>query len=406
MFITQKQRQDFIQRASPPFKTSGGLFQIYYLLRTPPKGRSNGLDGVDDFRLVSTYARALEDTYKHLRSARWHEPDRGPAADPITVVVHDTPYPHIAPAPTHPGGVYIGLRSELEETTYHDCLMRAEVDATHEVVHVFTARHRWRTDGYVEGGSWAWFDEATAVYFERLLNQGSHATLSNGYARLWVNQPETRLEWEKDGGHHGAWLLQYLVNRYGSRFLRDVWHEARLGETPCQVMDRIMQKRTSRRASLEQLLHNYAVRSHHTSGLDRMANRRYGDRKFAYVLPLDGLTGRPEEWKDDVEPLGCRYYLIGPVQAPRPMTVEVLVEDPRALGTLSASIHSDAPGNNGRAYLKHLKPNRAVVPPRLAVDLAVATPETEFVLVVSRCASSDHLSDTENAGLEYRVRVV
>jgi hypothetical protein len=407
------QIQQTLDLSGESFKTRHGRFKIQYLLRSPPRGWRNGLESVDGLGIIRAYARALERTYKSMMDAGWEEPDRGPARDPIPVLVHDFDHPFCGPT-SLPAGAVVGLLSELDETTPNHCLKRAAIDASHETVHLFTLVHR-RHMGLRDIRKWAWFDEATAVHIERRLNPRNPASLSNGYARDWVNFPEISLEFEgEQAGYHSAWFVTHLVGQYGDDFLRDVWHEAQPGETPCQVIDRLLWQRqptTSKPVSpwslLGTLVHDYAVRSHHTRALDALANRRYGDRKFTYVLPLDGTVELPHPWTDEIPPLGCRYYRIGPVKQPRRVSIELIPDDPHAQTALWATVHADGPGVNGCLSPTPLETYRDPTALRRVVA-ALDNPDhaCELVLVVSHTASVAHLEDDPSAAvLKYNIRV-
>jgi hypothetical protein len=304
-------------------------YVIYYGLRTPPHGRCFlGWDGVDDESLIDSYAAAMRRAYDYFRGQGWVAPRVDPALGHIPVYVYNAPKPGASRRGDY---TILILRSEIVEPTLAGCLMQAEIEACHEVVHTFTHVHRplkglksdnWKRD------EWAWFDEATAVYFERELCPGNQATLS--YARWWVNQPEQPVEFTT--GYAAAWLVQHLVRVHGPDFLRDVWQQARPHETPVVAINRLL----GRRGTFEDLVYHYSVSSYRTETMDPHAAQRFGCRRFSYVARLTGdLTGPASPpWDDTLGPLGCRYYKIDPGRAARPVTLHIEVH-PKSTSSLA-----------------------------------------------------------------------
>jgi hypothetical protein len=172
-------------------ETPGGRFRIYYWLRTPRQGHGMGLEGIADMSLVRAYDEALEDAYRRLgsRGLGWSEPSLG-EQDRINVQIWNHPYAHVKPRRGNEGGAFICLRSELMSAlTSQEVFAQARVEATHEVVHLFTS---CLDVGNAPG--WAWFDEATAAYFALEFNKDNVATLCNNHAMSWVNFPEAAIE--------------------------------------------------------------------------------------------------------------------------------------------------------------------------------------------------------------------
>ena len=209
----------------------------------------------------------------------------------------------------------------MAEPTIPACLAQAEIEACHETVHAFTHVHRPLKEG--KSVLWRWFDEATAVYFERGLCHGNLATLS--YARVWVNQPEQPVEFTR--GYAAAWLVQHLAQEHGLDFLRDVWQQAHPDESPVGAINRLL----GSRGTFEDLFYRYSVSCYRTKTLDLHASARFGCRRFCYVARLtDNWTGPADpKWEDTLEPLGCRYYKIDPGHV-RPVTLRIELEPKRS----------------------------------------------------------------------------
>lgn len=370
-----------------------GHFALYSIPRTPKSGLCNGLNGVDDPRLIDVYAEALDETYEELTKRGWTPPIPA-GGDPIDVLIYDTPCPWVGKATSRPGGLIVMLRSELEEPTRQASFHRARVDATHEVVHLFTYPRR-STPG--DDGAWTWFHEATAVYYERQLCRSNHATLSNGYARMWVNVPEIGLE--DAGGYHAAWFVRYLVEKYQERFLLDVWHSTAAG-TPGRVIDELLKKKHT---SLADVVHDYAVHTYRTYAFDRLVNYRYGNRKVAFVMPIDGSVSNPVCWKDRLGPLSCRYYRIGPSATPRKCTIDVVPTNPNHTPMLKATVHrcSKASSGNHRPAIIQA----SLVNSRYTATTTCPANGTGLVLVVSHGGEVAAMGQVRDWSVDYGVEV-
>ena len=284
-FISTTWFQGIVALLDPRPRPAIAPYLIYYGLRTPPQGRcSLGWHGVDDEALIDTYAKELRRAYHYFRDQGWDEPAVNPALRHIPVYVFDTACPFTSRSSSR--YTFLVLRSEIEEPTMAACEAQAEIDTCHEVVHSFT--HVYRPLKEWKSISWSWFDEATAVYFERELCPGNPATLR--FARWWINRPEEPVEFTK--GYAAAWLVLHLVRENGPDFLRDVWRQARPDETPVVAINRLL----GTRGTFADLVHRYAVSSYRTETLDLQASQRFGPRRFSYVARLTsnptGLVGR------------------------------------------------------------------------------------------------------------------
>jgi hypothetical protein len=237
--------------AAPAFRNDH--FDLHYRLRNPrAAGAGLGLMGVENDTLIRRYAEALEKTYNELRDRGWEHPTADPGQR-IRVYVFDTTRflqggrdaPFTYPDPTGP---VIGLRSVISEPDLATMLARADIEAAHELTHVFN-HHVRRPDPYTLLESspwrcdpWQWFDEATAVFMERQVFPEHTENLR--FALHWAYQPELELELPyAPGGYCAAWFIEYLVKTFGWEFLHGVWHDhdpTERGERPVNVIDRLL----------------------------------------------------------------------------------------------------------------------------------------------------------------------
>src|SRR4051794_12955210 len=92
------------------YAVEGGLYRLHYCLRNPAVGRGQGLDGVEDDRIVRAYAEAMEAVRRKLVGWGWPEPPRLLGA-PVPVWVFRTERLGQGDCPLtipfqHPGGTY------------------------------------------------------------------------------------------------------------------------------------------------------------------------------------------------------------------------------------------------------------------------------------------------------------
>jgi hypothetical protein len=159
-----------LDRLTQSFPTPGGAFLLHYATRNRTNERSVGLSGVEHSALLNTYANALDKAYAHFTSSNenWDKPVKptGFAAIPVYVTRPEThtldPF-----TLTKRGQSSVWLRCLIHEANIDMMLLRAELDALHEVTHLFTHRHHPPSSNPFD--PWKWFDEATAVYMERRL---------------------------------------------------------------------------------------------------------------------------------------------------------------------------------------------------------------------------------------------
>jgi hypothetical protein len=379
-------------------------YVIYYGLRTPPSGPcSLGWDGVDDTSLIDVYAAALGRAYDYFSSRGWALPRIDPALGHIPVYVC-----YYFPMPwTFYRGEYTihGLLSEIIEPTGAGLYAQAEIGASHEAVHTFTHVHRPLKDG--RSALWWWFDEATAVYFERVLCPGNPAPLQ--YARKWVNRPQDPVEslpWDPEetrtGGYSAAWLVQYLVHEHGLDFLRDVWQQSYRDETPVVAINRLL----GTKATFEDLVHRYSVAAYVTELVDSHVFQRFGRRRFSYIARADGNQPGPAgpPWDDTVGPLGCRYYKIEVVgKRPVGLRFEVRPNVPGYLEGLSAEVILDRTAG----WPDVAVPLNWATSPQgekcLQAEVTVGDSVSQVILVVVNRQSSISMADDDVINRAYQV---
>ncbi len=387
------------------YEPPGQRFRIYYSPCIPDRGPSNAHDGVADFELIEVYARALQHAYEQIGPVgrRWTEP---PLRDDerIDVIVHyrkspGTFRPYPQSEQRQPNDLpTIFLRNEIVSAwTPQARLDQAAIEATHEVAHIFTGYHlNPRRMILAPGGDrerldrpWLWFDEATASYFEFILNEGNPGTLSYYRALCWVKWPEAALELCERSNPEGyvprleeltypaAWLVMHLERKHPG-LLKRVWHRSRKTDTPRDALRNFLRDEGS---SLEDFLHDYAVWSQKTCRLDRTASERYGDRMIAYVHPLNSPRSPRHEWDCSIHPLGCRYYRIGPADPTALVRVEVHPRTSEPLRHLRATLH----------FLDHPEDQMPDLIPLNNMDgCLVSEPQTlgadaHLILVISSC---------------------
>jgi hypothetical protein len=371
-------------------------YVIHYGLRTPPQGRCFlGWHGVDDETLIDTYAAALRRAYDSFRGQGWDAPRVDPDLGHIPVYLYNTAFPFTSRSSRrYP---FLALRSEIEEPTIPGLHAQAEIDACHEVVHTFTHVHRplkeWKSV------AWSWFDEATAVYFERMLCRGNPASLR--FARWWINRPEEPVEYTK--GYAAAWLVQHLVEENAPDFLRVLWHQARPDETPVVAINRLL----GTRGTFADLVRRYAVSSYRTDTLDPQAFQRFGCRRFSYVAQLAGNPTGPAgaRWDDNLGPLGCRYSKIDPGRArPLGLHIELTSRGSGSLAGLCADAILEGSGAGPSAFVPLLPGTTSEDKPCLQADITLDESVSHVVLTVINTESGVP-DQTEDRARDYEVRV-
>lgn len=372
-------------------------YMIYYGLRTPSSGPcSLGWHGVEDTALIDVYAAALRRAHEYFSGHHWKPPLFDRALGHIPVYVCD--YLGIPFTSFRGEYTFHGLRSEIMEPTFPGLLARAELEACHEAFHSFSHVHRPLKDGL--SALWSWFDEASAVYFERVLCPGNLAPLE--YAKVWINRPEDPVE-STMGGYSAAWFIQHLVQEHGPDFLRDVWQPARPDETPVAAINRLL----GTKGTFEDLFHRYSVAAYVTELIDGHAFQRFGRRRFSYIARLDGdEAGPPDPWSDTLGPLGCRYYKIDVGRnKPVDLRLEVRPSISDSLARLSAEVILD----RTVGWPANPVPLRWITTPRgearLQAEVTVDDSVSQVVLVVVNTQSRMSVAADDVINRAYQVQV-
>jgi hypothetical protein len=295
-----------LDRLTQSFPTPGGAFLLHYATRNRTNERSVGLSGVEHSALLNTYANALDKAYAHFTSSNenWDKPVKptGFAAIPVYVTRPEThtldPF-----TLTKRGQSSVWLRCLIHEANIDMMLLRAELDALHEVTHLFTHRHHPPSSNPFD--PWKWFDEATAVYMERRL--GSHIGDCVRYGVYWSYGPEQALNlmMAEGGGYLACWFVQYLADRFGPKLIRDVWH-TREAVGPITCLDTLL--RQQHNCGIRDVYGNYACQTYLYQDFALDVHLRFGERSIAQWFS-PGL-GRPFglSGSDALDPFACRYY--------------------------------------------------------------------------------------------------
>ena len=234
---------------------------------------------------------------------------------------------------------FIALQSELWETTVEAAKERARITGSHEAAHLYTHLHKPIDDSVHD--NWKWFDEATAVYIEGVLNEQSSER--HRFARDWVLCPERGLEQRGYGvGYESAWFVEHLVRNHGWQILHDVWHDQRAGETPIKAIDhwfrnQNMSFRDVSHAVADEFGRGYCTSSFLTKTLFPRLHERYGNRWHCFSFqPAPGKKELPHEGV--IEPMSCSYCKIVPESPKSGFRVKVMAGAPLEQSGLKAHV--------------------------------------------------------------------
>jgi hypothetical protein len=289
----------------------------------------------------------LDKTWQVLTEQGWSAPTGSEPKGRVRVDVFDTPAvfdasggPEIDAPFTYrdENGPFIALRSVINEPDQQAMLARAAIEAAHEGTHLFTQELR-RTKqrmsneyGLQVALAWHWFDEATAVFVERLVFPEHRENLR--FAVHWAHRPELELEAsEWPGGYCAAWFIEYLERAFPG-LLRDVWRDSVPAQTPVSTLDRLLRlpphntnfaevfaehppgnlfigapvKGRPCSCQVARCRDNYSIQAYFSACFAPLVHRRFGGRSIAesLVIPEGGSVQRGEE--PPLAPLSCRYY--------------------------------------------------------------------------------------------------
>lgn len=287
-------------------------FTLCYGLRNPRRGPGLSYWGVESRDLIDHYAKALDHMYAVLAGQNWTPPHKNSKGRIPVAVFYTADYNgHDASFITARGGVsVIGLRNDNGEPTYQALLDRAAVEAAHEAAHTFTHRHRPLQGMYTQ--PWEWFDEATAVFMERLAFPDKRETLR--YSGHWCRRPDLSLahpDWPR--GYFAGMFIEYLVKAFDLQLLHDIWHKARREDRPIDILQRLLEDRGVPIADVAAQVRDlfgarYFLDTYFDNGYAQDVFDRYGRRSVRHSLTVRKGSNKPVAEDDGLDHLCCRYY--------------------------------------------------------------------------------------------------
>jgi hypothetical protein len=277
---------------------------LHYAPRNSPGRRTTGLSGVEHKELLDRYAASLDRAYEHFLIAGWETPVLENRFGAVPVLVLHGGHHKDDPATFTPRREStVILRSLIPDPRVEAMLARAEVDAAHEVCHVFTHRHHPPLESEID--FWRWFDEATAVFTERSLCRHVPETVRFGV--YWCYRPEMALTKtvKTGGGYFAAWFVHYLADRFGANLIRDAWHAADYAG-PVAALDALLQRRHG--CGFQEVFEAYTYDTYLYRSLAPDVHERFGERSIAeWFEPALGRSVGPET-AEKLDPFACRYY--------------------------------------------------------------------------------------------------
>jgi hypothetical protein len=286
-------------------------FIIIFGSRNAASGPGLGFRGVRDRRLLLIYIDALERLYSVLvQFAKRRPPVVGHTGKTVIYVFDSSDVPPFFGSPftdVDPDGIpYIGLQARNNDPTIEAAFQRARADATHEGAHLFNFRERHPHDPYTS--SWVWFDEGTAVFFERYVFAGNPDTLR--YAMNWVDIPDASLD-DWNFRYESGLFVRYLYYRYGIEFLSEVWMNSAKRETPWDTLQRLLAQGPQGTVELfrEYCIESFFIWDHRGVMFMPEIYSRYGHRRI--VERFEVKVGAVESRRGLALPhLACHYHQI------------------------------------------------------------------------------------------------
>ncbi len=290
--------------------SAGGAFRLHYVTRNRLDGHAVGLCGVENTALLNAYADALDQAYDYFATGQagvpWELPRRSDDLKAVPVFV-TRPVARSLDAFTFTfaGESSVWLRNLLQAPDASGIVQQAQVDATHEVAHLFTHRHHAPSPSPFD--PWKWFDEATAVYIERELQPALFESIR--YGVYWSYAPELGLSLlnNEASGYFAGWFLRYLVRLLNFDLIRDVWHDPN-ATGPIAALDALLRARCG--SSFADVFTDYASNTYSYGAFDNEVYLQCGERSLAgWFAPACGVscTGPTA---DMLAPYACRYYRI------------------------------------------------------------------------------------------------
>jgi hypothetical protein len=218
-----------------PNRLETAHFDIRYGPYEVVGSRQSGYRGFRGMSLVTAYADGLEAGFSSLQKNVFTQTT---PIHPIQVAIcHLQDYiggrrnePITIPAAKGPR---ILLSNRSCEISLSARLDRARCEATHEVCHVFQLQSRQPSND-VKRGSWAWINEATAVFSEQFVHKGGAE--SSFYCQEWLDSPEVPLDYQS---YSSSMFVRWYAGRFGIDQVGKVWEHAHPKETPLDVIERL-----------------------------------------------------------------------------------------------------------------------------------------------------------------------
>jgi Family of unknown function (DUF6055) len=308
-----------MQPDTHPGRSNRSHFEIHYKSRNPRQGRGRGPDGVRGLELIEVYRQGLEMLEGTLTSPPWSRPAPEWTTE-VRVLDLATHYPWSGGAPftteNEQGRPIIILPSRTSEPTREAEKQWALATAVHEATHVFNC---WiRPSSSLYSAKWEWFDEALAMFMEKMLIPNYHDHFR--YLGNWIERPELSLD-APETSYQAVQFVAYLAKRLGTRFINRVWMEAEERESPFEAMARLLPKEqqlVSAAPGVRDLfasgycLDSWFLNDPASPAYNQDLYERFGERAVteSFVLrPSQHVktSGKYEE-RDALNRLACRYY--------------------------------------------------------------------------------------------------
>jgi len=364
-------------------------FIIHFGDRNPPRGRGLGVNGVRDRVLILTYLKALEGLYRAMTAPPWNWPL------PLTDESKKT---RVYVCDEDPATNYdennipcVLLPSRSDEPTSHGELLRAAAEAVHEATHVFTFTHRPHQE--TSSKPWIWFDEGLAVLMETMVSAGNPDYFR--FLQNWIDMPECSLD-DPDERYQAGIFLNYLHQRLGPEFIKQVWTQSDLGEGPIEALERFSALRNltflSANPTVQDLFGSgycvdpFFMWDHRSVAMAPDIFFRFGERAISQSFFLASNT-KSEVNEDMLDHLSCRYYRFNLASDVSSVKIDMLVEGPCEETKLKAEVAIvDLERQRERIVaLKRAQNSPDGTAGLLSENITVSNGIHHLVLVVSNC---------------------
>lgn len=302
-------------------------FTIHFGFRNSTQSEGIGRHGVIDHNLITHYADALETAYSALTAEPWSRqpPTVGPHGKTVVYIL-DTNSFITYDAQLVP---FLCLPTNNADSPAHTDRQLAELEAIHQVVHLFNFRERPLYD--FNSMDWAWFDEAFAFFIEMVVSPDNPATLR--VLSDWFESPHMPLD-QPPQGNHAVMFLRYIADRLGFDFVNRWWTTAELEENPFEALMRLLpegQVFSSSDPNVHDLfasgycMDSYFLADQSSASFMPEADQRYGGRAAAKSISLG--PGETFTTGDVLNHLSCKYYRIYPKPETTRLSVTLTTDD-------------------------------------------------------------------------------